>query len=158
MTKQIVEIKQITGVKSKDFDMLYTIKDGDKYLLADDGSVFFTDKVNIHKYMDNTLEVPYFENPAEFLEVFEIDGKMAVCDANMNAVSIPFTDIWQFIIWVGNEEFQKLDFPNFIFPEEKDYDDDYDGPDDDYDTGPSYYDPRYDGPFHYIPLGNHYFL
>jgi hypothetical protein len=42
------------------------------------------------------------------------------------------------------------------FPKDTDTDDDTDYNDyNDYDRGPSYYDPRYDGPYHYNPPGNH---
>lgn len=104
------------GVKQKEFDMLYTIKDGDKYLLCEDGSVFFTDKENINKYLDNPLEVPYSNDPNENLDVFVIDGKMGLYNGNMKQLNT-YVDAWGVVADCDYGNYSEEQFFNFNFPE-----------------------------------------
>ncbi len=151
MTKQIIEVRQYTSINDPVPYIVYTVRDDDKYVLCNNGSVFFTDKQYCEDMLRDgeRLEVPH--SISKELEVFEIDGILGVYDDNMNCLN-SFSNLDELVEAYKEDEDK---FVNFIFPKEECSNDDYDGPDDDYDTGPSYYDPRYDGPFHYIPPGNH---
>lgn len=152
MTKQIVEVRQYTGMNRDNVEVFYTVRDGDKYVLCNDGSVFFTDKEHCQDMIRDgeKLEVPH--SNSKCLEVFEVNGVIGVYDWNMNCLHT-YNSLDEFVEAYSEDENR---FSNFTFPkvDEEDYYDDYS--DNDFqDYAPSYYDPRYDGPFNYIPPGEH---
>ncbi len=134
-----------------DVEVFYTVRDGDKYILCNGGSVFFTDKEHCEDMIRDgeKLEVPH--SNSKCLEVFEVDGIIGVYDWNMNCLNT-YKNLDEFVEAYSEDQDR---FENFDFPKDEYGDDDYSGDDDFQDYAPSYYDPRYDGPFHYIPPGEH---
>lgn len=151
MSKEILEVRQYNSINDPAPYIVYTVRDGDKYVLCNGGSVFFTDKEHCEDMIRDgeKLEVPHSDSKE--LDVFLVNGIIGVYDWNMNCLST--WDNLDELVEAYREDEDR--FTNFLFPKEEEYgnDDDYSGDYDIPDFGPSYYDPRYDGPFHYIPPG-----
>lgn len=145
---EIVKIKQYTSVKK--FYDYYTIKDGDKYLIDDDCVHYLSSKEECEDIIKKGVELGIPHSNSTELDVFEVNGILGVYDWNLNCLN-SYYDIWGIVADYQDEENR---FSNFIFPEKDNNQNDYDGDYDIPDIGPNYYDPRYDGPYHYIPPGD----
>jgi hypothetical protein len=161
--KSVIKVKHITGVRNRkglDWDYLYTVGDMDtleffiepKYGYID----WFSSEAKAQAALDADCDIAKPFDDSDGYELTEIDNNLCVRDfSTMEQIGDGFLDEWDFVRCVQNGDFSESEFENFCFPEESDGDDgDYDGGDY-YDATPSYYDPRYDGPYHYIPAGNH---
>lgn len=152
--KKVIEFMHVTGVEDKDCHPLYAVGDikTGHYSIDAGGYVnWFLTREEAENRLDDPIAKPF--DDCTDLDVFEVDGKMAaVFDANLNNIS-DYVGLEDILYAVDNGDYIKSKFVNFSFPEDWD-DEDGDYSDHDYyDRGPSYYDPRYDGPMHYIPPG-----
>ena len=131
----------------------YIIHDDDFkkfYIDSEYGYVeYFNSEDEAKAKLNCELKVPFAE--VENYDILEIENWYGLYDDNLYCYTEERYDIWPVIAFA--EDFPKDKFPNFVFPKSWETEDDYDN--DDYDAAPSYYDPRYDGPFNYIPPGNH---
>lgn len=133
----------------------YIVTDGTNYIIdKDNGYVEYfdskekADNANITHYI---FGKPFCEDRE--LNIIKIDNEYSIRDSNFDCLESS-ADIYSLLGVVDEEYIYKDDFPNFCFPKEE-TDNDYDGDYQTYDNPPAYYDPHYDGPYHYIPPGNH---
>lgn len=150
----ITKVSQFNN--EKHFEDFYIIHNGLMqlfYVDPDYGYVeFFKTEEDAKEKVNETLQKP-FADADENLYILKVNGLYGVFDDNMDCM-VESSDIWPVLACINENDIPRHKFPVFIFNDDKDEDDDYDA-DDYYDHPPSYYDPRYDGPMHYIPPGNH---
>jgi len=151
-----IELKQYTSENKT--QSVYVVTDGEKYMCDSDyGYVEFFNteqeaSLAILKFEQYTFAKPFAQYSDQDLYIFETGyHKIGIYNSNMNCL-VESTDIYPLLNWIDENECHDK-FMIFTFSKESD-DDDY-SPDDYYDIPPNYYDPRYDGPMHYIPPGNH---
>lgn len=153
---KVIKLKCYNSVSES--TTLFTIQDGEKYYVDPEyGFVdfFFTEEKAI-KHINDELKVPFAEITDElvYFYIYEIDGYFGLYDDNFHCYTESL-DIWSLLSFIDyNTGFPQDKFPSFCFPKSWETEEDYDGGEF-YDAPPSYYDPRYDGPMHYIPPGNH---
>jgi len=151
---QILKLKIYDSVRSS--TDLYVVNDGDKYYVDPEyGFVeFFYTKEDAIPYLNKELSVP-FDSPDSF-NIIEWNGVYGIYDYNLNSYfesesMREVTDHARYEPGFPEDKFQIFVFDKVWEEEEDDYEPDYS---DSYDSPPNYYDPRYDGPFHYIPPGH----
>ena len=155
MTAQVIKVTSYDSRNSK--SILYTIQDGDKYYVDKEyGYIeYFFCKEEANKHINDELIIPF--DTSEYYDIMEIDGWFGVFDSNMNMILEDWCQSIDRLEYLIKYEYSlSMDkFNNYRFSDDIDCDDnDYDCGDY-YDNPSSYYDPRYDGPYHYIPVGNH---
>jgi len=153
-----VELKQYFN--ENETQVIWYITDSTNYIIDKvRGNVqFFDDKTDADSVLNNpegySFDKPFF-NKQDSLYIFETAPfEIGVYDDNMKCLEMA-DDIYTLFDWIDENNCHSK-FMIMDFPKDTDTDDDTDYSDyNDYDRGPSYYDPRYDGPYHYNPSGNH---
>lgn len=151
-----VELNQYTDEKKT--QSVFVVTDGIRYIIdKEDGYVeFFNTKESADNAINDTIFYTFakpFCRTEDNLYIFKSKwNEIGIYNDNMECL-VESSDIYPLLNWI--DENNKHDkFMVFTFPKE-DNSDDYSSDYDTYDISPSYYDPRYDGPMHYIPPGNH---
>ena len=80
-----------TFIDKDEYEVLATvkcIKNGDKYLLANNNSVFFHEGLELTDAKYEQLEIPCHPDPESEMTLFKIGGEFRLCDLNMNVVDV----------------------------------------------------------------------
>lgn len=132
----------------KHFADCYIISENERYVIDKHGDIIFF--YSLEEAMNHLTKKPVFGRPnsdTNELFVYQIDnGFVNVYDGAMNIISETNSKL---DAWAIDTEFHydRNKFINFDFR----WKDDVEDIDDPYDIEPDYNDPRYNGPYHYIP-------
>ena len=78
-----------TFIDTNSYEVVATvkcIKSGDKYLLANNNSVFFHEDLELTDAKDEQLDIPCHPDPESEMCLFKIGNEFRLCDLNMQEV------------------------------------------------------------------------
>lgn len=154
----ITKVEQFNDHKSStDF---FIVHNGNMETFVVDSDWGYVELFSSHEkaaeHINEELKKP-FADKNENLYILKVNNLYGIFDDNMDC-TVESSDIYPILAHIRENDIPRDKFAVFYFGDDdssESEDDDYYDNDEWYDTPPSYYDPRYDGPMHYIPPGNH---